>query len=120
MGKRAKHTKKHWIWLWAWLIQFVAMLALSLLAALSIMAGKFVHGLCLWVLLPTAGAASACAATRAGLLNYAAWIAPPAMEYLANDILWGYAPEVGPVFFCAFISLVGAATGEVLKRQARK
>ena len=119
MGRRAMQKRIRLMWLWVWLIQFAAMLALSLPAALSIIAGKFVHGLCLWLLLPAAGGVSACVATRKGLLNYAAWIAPPAMEFLANCILWGYAPEVGPVFFCAFISLVGAATGEVLKRQAR-
>ena len=111
---------KRLMWLWIWLIQFAAMLALSLLAALSILGGRFVHILCLWILLPAIGGVSACVATRKGLLNYFAWIAPPAMEFVANRIVWGYAPEVAPVFLCAFVSLVGAATGEVLKRQARK
>lgn len=120
MGRDATQRRNRLMWLWIWLIQFAAMLALSLLAALSILAGRFVHNLCLWLLLPLAGGVSACIATRKGLLNYAAWIAPPVMEFAASRILWGYAPEVAPVFFCAFISLVGAATGEVLKRSARK
>ena len=120
MGRRTPQKKIRLVWLWIWMIQFAAMLALSLIAALSILVGRPVHILCLWVLLPLSGGVSACVATRRGLLNYAAWIAPPAMEFAANYILWGYAPEVGPVFFCAFVSLVGAATGEVLKRQAHK
>lgn len=107
-------------WLWIWLIQFASMLLVSILAALSLYLGKLAHGLCLWGLMPLAGFASACAATRKGLLNYAAWIAPPAMEFVGNLLVWSYAPEVAPVFLLSFISLVGAATGEVLKRQARK
>lgn len=102
-------------WLWILLIQAVSMLALGVLISLSIVSGKFLHGLCLWLLAPLAGFGSACAATRKGLLNYAAWILPPAMETLANLLLWGYSPSVGPVMLCAFISFVGAATGEVLK-----
>ena len=107
-------------WLWIWLVQFASMLLAAVVVALSLYLGKLAHGLCLWALMPLAGFASACAATRKGLLNYAAWIAPPAMEFVGNLLIWGYAPEAAPVFFLSFISLVGAATGEVLKRQARK
>lgn len=104
-------------WIWILLIQLISMLLLGAVTSLSIWLGGFIHGICLWMLAPIAGFISACMATRRGLLNYVAWLAPPAMQFAANLLLWGYAPSVGPVFLCAFISLVGAATGEVLKRQ---
>ena len=104
-------------WLWILLIQIISMLALGALVSLSIIPGKIFHGICLWGVMPVCGFISACLATKKGLLNYAAWIAPPVMEVLSNLLVWGYSPAVGPVFLCAFISLVGAATGEVLKTQ---
>jgi len=106
-------------WLWILVIQLISMLALGALISLSIIPGKIFHGICLWAVMPVCGFISACLATRKGLLNYAAWIAPPVMEVLGNLIVWGYSPSVGPVFLCAFISLVGAATGEVLKCQSK-
>lgn len=106
-------------WLWILLFQAISMLALGVLISLSIVSGKFLHGVCLWLIAPLVGFSSACMATRKGLLNYAAWILPPAMEALANLLIWGYSPSVGPVMLCAFLSLVGAATGEVLKTNAK-
>lgn len=109
-GKRIK-------WPWVLLLQMIATLAVFSLLSLSLWLGGFVHGLCLWFITPVAGFFSACIATRAGLLNYAAWLIPPLAQVAAGLMLWGYSPNAGPVFLCAFISLVGAATGEVLKRQ---
>ena len=102
------------------LIQFLAMLALGALTALSLFLGGSIHKLCVWGLFPLCGMSSACIATRLGLLNYAAWLVPPAAEFVSHALIWGYSPEVGPVFLCAFLSLVGAAAGEVLKRQMQK
>lgn len=104
-------------WLWILMIQLVSCFAVAVLGAQSAWLGGAVHGICSWALLPVFGFISACMATRRGLLNYAAWIAPPLMQLPAHIISWGYLPSPGPVFLCAFISLVGAATGEVLKRQ---
>jgi len=107
-------------WLWILLVQIISMIAFSALISLSVWLGGFVHGFCLWVLMPIGGLASAYLATHRGLLNYAAWIVPPAAQVISNLLLWGYSPSVGPVFLCAFISLVGAAAGEVRKRQSRR
>lgn len=107
-------------WLWILLIQIASMLALGALISLSVIPGKVFHGICLWGVMPVCGFISACIATKKGLLNYAAWIAPPVMEVFGNLLVWGYSPTMGPVFMCAFISLVGAATGEVLKGQNKR
>ena len=63
------------------------------------------------------GMAAGYIAVRRGLNNYLGWLAPPLMEVLGNALVWGYPPSAGPVFVCAFVSLVGAATGEVRNRQ---
>ena len=74
----------------------------------------------MWGLSPILGFLSGLIATRKGLLNYAAWIAPPVMLFVGYVLVWGYAPSAGPVFLCGFVSLVGAATGEVLNQRQKK
>lgn len=120
MKKHPKNKLMRLKWLWVLLVQIISMLAFSALISLSVWLGGFVHGLCRWILMPIGGFISAYMATCKGLLNYAAWIVPPAAQVFANLLLWGYSPSVGPVFLCAFISLVGAAAGEVFKRQSRR
>lgn len=120
MGKWTHSRFRRFFWLLIWILQWVAMLMCSVVTALSILLGGTLHAIFLWGAMPLCGFISAMIATKKGLLNYVAWIAPPAMMYLGNWLLWGYAPSAGPVFFCGFISLVGAATGEVLKRQGRR
>ena len=118
-----KHKQKRSVpakWLLILLIQLISMLALGALISLSVIPGKVFHGICQWGVMPICGFISACMATKKGLLNYAAWIAPPVMEVFGNLLVWGYSPSIGPVFLCAFISLVGAATGEVLKVQNKR
>lgn len=119
MKKQFPGKKMHCRWPWILLVQSAATIAVFCLLSLSLWLGGFIHGLFLWVLTPVAGFISACIATRAGLLNYAAWLIPPLAQIAASMILWGYPANVGPVFLCAFISLVGAATGEVLKRSTK-
>ena len=46
--------------------------------------------------------------------------APPVMLFVGYVLVWGYAPSAGPVFLCDFVSLVGAATGEVLNQRQKK
>jgi len=106
-------------WPVIWLIQIIVMLALSIVTALSYYLGPVVHGIMVWGVMSIAGFASACLATCGGLLNYAAWIAPPLTILLGHSMVWRYLPGAGPILLCAFISLVGAATGEVIKRQGR-
>ena len=100
-------------WLWVWLIQIVAMLALSALLSASLWLGRGLYNVSLWALLPLLGAVSAYLATVNGLLNYAAWIAPPLCAVLGHLLVWFFLPGIGPVLLCAFISLIGAAAGEV-------
>ena len=107
-------------WLWVWLIQIAAALLISLPISLSLWLGGAVHAVCMWGLSPILGFISGLIATRKGLLNYAAWIAPPVMLFVGYELAWGYPPPVGPVFLCGFISLVGAATGEVLNQRQKK
>ena len=107
-------------WLWVWLIQIITFFILSLPLSMSLWLGGAVHAACMWGLSPILGFISALIATRKGLLNHAAWIAPPVMLFVGYLIAWGYPPQPGPVLLCAFISLVGAATGEVCNQQQKR
>ena len=120
MAKRCNEQRRGLPWPLIWLIQAGAAFLLAVLTALSTWLGGLVHGAFLWAVMPLGGMAAGCIATRKGLNNYLAWLAPPLMEILGNLLVWGYAPSAGPVFLCGFLSLVGAATGEVLKRQTHK
>ena len=90
------------------------MAAVGLLAALAEGAGALPRALMLWVAVPLAGLFTALQAVRRGLNNYLAWIAPAACLYAANRLVWGYSPPAGPALLTAFVSLVGAAAGQVL------
>jgi len=116
MKKQRKLTLK---WPLIWLIQMAGMLAVSVMIALSYYVSSALHGLLFWGGLSVAGFIAACLATVKGLLNYAAWIMPPVMGALGHYLVWDYLPGAGPILLCAFVSLVGAATGEVLKEQKK-
>ena len=121
MQKKAPpHKRSRLRWLWVWLIQIAAALLVALPISLSLWLGGAAHALCMWVLSPVLGFISGLIATRRGLLNHAAWIAPPVMLFVGYEICWGYPPAAGPVFLCGLISLVGAATGEVLNQRQKK
>ena len=111
---------KRFGWLLVWLVQFAAVFALGCVLALSLWLNHALYGVCMWAVMPLIGLASAYLATVKGLLNYAAWIVPPAMQFLGYFICWPYFIKPGPVFLCGFISLIGAAAGEVLKRRDNK
>jgi len=104
-------------WLKALCIQSAVMAAACLAAEISYYASSMLHSICLWAAVPLLGAYTAMKCVLAGLNNYAAWIAPPACCVLAALILWGYVPGAGPVLVCAFVSLVGAAAGEVKSKE---
>lgn len=118
MKKKIRRCRKFG-WMAVWLMQIGCMLAVSVLIALSYYLGDILHGILFWGGLSIAGCISAYLATVGGLLNYAAWIAPPVTGMLGHYIIWSYMPGMGPIFLCAFISLVGAAAGEVIKRDKR-
>lgn len=104
----------------AWGIQALEMLAAGLITALCAGLHPAVYGALLWCVMPLLSGVSACAAVRRGLSNYLGWIAPPVCLYISHYALWGYAPSAGGALLCAFIALVGAATGEVYRQRARK
>lgn len=106
-------------WVVAWLIQIVESLALGALASLSLGLHPLLYSVMLWGVLPLAGACTAYRAVLRGLLNYASWIAPPLCLLIAHTLIWGYVPPAGAMLLCAFIALVGAAAGEVMKAQKR-
>ena len=108
---------KRWKWPLVWLVQILTMAAAGALIALTHNVSMALYGVLSWAGMPALGLASAYRATRRGLLNYAAWIAPPACMALSHWLLWGYLPDPGPVLLCALISLVGAAAGEVMNQR---
>ena len=108
---------KRWKWPLVWLAQILTMAAAGALTALTHNVSLTLYGVLSGAGMPVLGLISAYRATRRGLLNYAAWIAPPVCMALSHWLLWSYPPGPGPVLLCALISLVGAAAGEVLNRQ---
>ena len=117
MSKRSSKPRRGLRWPLVWLVQAAACLALGAVTSLGLWLGGLIHGALLWGIMPLGGAAAGYLAVRRGLNNYLAWLAPPLMEALANLLVWGYPPAAGPVFLCGFLSLVGAAAGEVRNRQ---
>lgn len=111
---------KKWNWATAWLVQALTMLAAGAVTAGTDLLHPALFAVLSWAGMPVLGLISACRATRRGLLNYAAWIAPPVCMWLSHFLIWKYSPAPGPVLLCAFVSLVGAAAGEVLNQQKKK
>lgn len=106
-------------WLWAWVLQMIVMAAVCAAAALLQAGPIWARVLALWIAAPLAGGFTAFCAVLGGLLNYAAWIAPPVLLYLTHIAIWGYVPPVSAALLCAFVSLVGAAAGEVARQRRR-
>ncbi|MBQ8088875.1 MAG: hypothetical protein IJ234_10740 [Clostridia bacterium] len=111
---------KRWKWSLAWLVQLVEMFVAGALLALLHPLGNPLYAVCAWGALPMFGLYSAYRATMRGLLNYAAWLAPPIAMAATHWLIWTYPPSPAPVFFCAFTAIIGAAAGEVRKQQRRK
>lgn len=107
-----------WRWLFAWGIQIVEMLLVCLIVSAAYgVHPPVLYTVSAWIVTPLFGAYTAFRAVLRGLSNYAAWIAPPACMFAAHCIVWGFSPSPGPALLCAFVSLIGAATGEVLKQR---
>lgn len=73
-----------------------------------------------WGILQASAAYSAYKATRVGLNNYIAWIAPPVLYAALPWALVGFPPEVGPMFLCTLLAIVGAAAGDVKNKLEQK
>ena len=105
-------------WLIALAIQAAATLAVSFGASRLLFVGAPLYEVGVWALVPAFGAASAYLVTVMGLNNYAAWLMPPLMAVLGHYLAFFYLPaSAGPTFLCAVLSVIGAATGEVVKRR---
>ncbi len=109
--------KRH-VWPVLLAAQAVATLAVSYGACQLLWIGSVYYNIGAWVLVPAFGAASAYLTTVKGLSNYVAWLLPPVMAFVAHELAFFFPPQsAGPVFMLAFFSIVGAATGDVVKRQ---
>ena len=107
-------------WILAWAIQIAEMASVCLIQALLLNVSGPWYTLALWIGVPLAGMLTACRAVRRGLLNYAAWLAPPACLFLVHFLVWYYSPSAGAALLTAFTALVGAAAGEVLNQRSRR
>ena len=64
---------------------------------------------------------SACKMVRGGVNPYLAWMPAPIMLTAAGFLTaMGFSPDILPILISAFVSLVGAATGDVINREKKK
>lgn len=108
-------------WKLMWLLQLAIMLIVSLCASYLPLcfpsAVLVLRIIFLWFLPSLVGAWTACMLTRAGLTAYASWFLPPLVHSAVPWLLIGYPPSAASMLVCAFVSLVGAAVGDVLYRR---
>jgi len=103
------------------LLQFVGMAVLAYLLFNTIWLSKAVYSVCTWAVWPLAGLVSAYMVTVRGVNNFLAWIAPPLAGLMAHYFAFFFMPDsAGPFFICAFVSIVGAAAGDVTKKLKSK
>lgn len=99
------------------LIQLAISAAASYLSAAALWLSAAVYGACQWAALPLLGAATAYGITTRGVNNYLAWIIPPFAGVLMHYLAFFYLPNsAGPFLTCAVASIVGAAAGDVVKK----
>ena len=79
---------KKWKWPVVLAVQIGTMLLWGVALALCEWLGAVGYAVAAWGLSPVAGLVSAYRAVRRGLLNYAAWIAPPLGMLAGNWICW--------------------------------
>lgn len=111
---------RRWKWWTAWPVQIAEALAIGGLGAVTAALGAVVNGIAMFGAVPLLGAVTAYRATRRGLSNYLAWIAPPLCMIAAHEMIWGYFSDLAPTVICALTALVGAAAGEVRNQQAEQ
>lgn len=102
-------------WALVWLIQIIISALIGLGVAALHPLGRS-YDVVAWIVPGALGLLTAYRATRRGLNNYLAWIAPPVLMAAAHLLLWTYLPSPGPVMAAALLSIIGAAAGEVKNR----
>ena len=102
------------------LIQLISVFILSLFSFL-IRPLNLVYPISIYALVPLFSSFSAYKLTRKGINPYLSFLLPPVAETLAGfTAAMGIGPEPLPVFITAFISLVGAAAGDVRNKMTKK
>ena len=71
-----------------------------------------------WIMLPLLGGVTAGVASRAGITHYLAWLPPPVLVSAVPWLIVGYPLQPGAMLLCCLVSMIGASTGDVLRRRA--
>lgn len=101
--------------------QAVIALAAAFAASRAMLLGGFAAAVGMWAVVPILGCISAYFITVKGVSNYLAWILPPISMMAGHYLAFFYLPkEPGPVLLCVFLAVVGAATGDVVKKNRGK
>lgn len=101
----------------ALLFQALVMLIVSALAAFAPLIWPPFKIILRWILLPLLGALTAGLLAFSGVSCYAAWILPPVIVSALQWLLLGYPIDPGAMLLCALLSMIGASTGEVLRKR---
>ena len=73
-----------------------------------------------WGILPLFGFFSSLWLTLRGVNCYLAWLPPPICMGFVPWLMIGYPPAIGSAVLCAFLSIVGAASGDVILKQKKR
>ena len=101
----------------ALLLQALVMLFFSALAAFAPLLWPPFKIMLHWILLPVLGALTSGLLAFSGVSCYAAWILPPVIVSALPWLLLGYPIDPGAMLLCALLSMIGASTGEVLRKR---
>ena len=101
----------------ALLFQALVMLLFSVLATFAPLIWTPSKIVLHWILLPVLGAFTSGLLAFSGVSCYAAWILPPVVVSALPWLLLGYPIDPGTMLLCALLSMIGASTGEVLRKR---
>ena len=73
-----------------------------------------------WIGLPLFGAVTAGILARAGVTHYLSWLPPPLVVSAVPWLILGFPLPPGVMLICCLTSMIGASTGEVLRRRAKE
>ena len=73
-----------------------------------------------WIALPVLGALTAGVLSRAGVTHYLSWLPPPLVVSAVPWLIMGFPLAPGVMLICCLTSMIGASTGEVLRRRAKE
>ena len=71
-----------------------------------------------WIALPLAGALTSCLLARSGVSLYLSWLMPPVIVSALPWLIVGYPLDPGVMLLCCLLSMIGASTGDVMRRRA--